>query len=158
MDYEKEILVQTLLLLEDWGRALVALDAGDHTQSWCRDYRGNAFAREYPTLGARYIPSKWAEWGRYALDAAGRQAFSRAARHLESLGLVVAVRQSGGRLTHLRLTPEGLRVAVQLAAADGISPNLDRLAQALAETQWANHEHLDVIEALAAQQSKESAT
>ena len=118
MDYEREILVQVLSLLDFWGMSLTTFDAGDRSQSWCRD-KTSKFPAEYEKLGVRYIPAMWAEWGGYELTTAGRQAFSRAARHLESLGLVVTVRQSGDRLTHLRPTPEGLRVAVRLDRTAG---------------------------------------
>ncbi len=135
MDYEREILVQVLSLLDFWGMSLTTFDAGDRSQSWCRD-KTSKFPAEYEKLGVRYIPAMWAEWGGYELTTAGRQAFSRAARHLESLGLVVTVRQSGDRLTHLRPTPEGLRVAVRLAQDGGNPPNLGYVAKAMEEAEW----------------------
>jgi len=147
MDYEKETLLQVLSLLGFWGMSLTTYDAGDHSQSWCRD-RGSKFPKEYEKLGVRYIPAMWAEWGGYELTAAGRQAFSRAARHLESLGLVVAVRQSGDRLTHLRPTPEGLRVAVKLAQDGGKPPDLGHVAKAMLEAEWTTEGHREALNVL----------
>lgn len=152
MDYEREILVQALSWLDFWGWALVTCDAGDRTNSWCRD-RTSKFPAEYEKLGARYIPAMWAEWGGYELTAAGRQAFSRAARHLESLGLIVAVRQSGTRLTHLRPTPRGLRVAVRLAQDDGNPPDLEYIAKAMLEAGWVTEGHREVLNALLDEQT-----
>ena len=137
-----------LSLLEFWGMSLTTYDAGDRSQSWCRD-RTSKFPAEYEKLGVRYIPAMWAEWGGYELTTAGRQAFSRAARHLESLGLIVTVRQSGDRLTHLRPTPEGLRVAVRLAQDGGNPPNLGYVVKAMDEAEWTTEGHREALNGLA---------
>ena len=56
MDYEKETLLQTVSLLEFWGMSLTTFDAGDRSQSWCRDRRGSKFPAEYEKLGRGTFP------------------------------------------------------------------------------------------------------
>ncbi|MBA4068195.1 MAG: hypothetical protein C0501_31740 [Isosphaera sp.] len=78
-------------------------------QAWAvRDWED---AREY---GPRYLPSGWFTGGRELLPEKFRVRFLRAVRGLAARGLLTPTR-TGNRLTHVKLTAEGQRVAAELA-------------------------------------------
>jgi hypothetical protein len=81
--------------------------------------------------GIPYAPSKWDD---VPLSDAQRQAYSRAAIQLQQYGLLERITESRrDRVTHVRLTPNGLRLALQLAG-----PDADRsaVAEGLRRTNW----------------------
>lgn len=82
-------------------------------------------------LGIPYEPGQW--FSRPPTPA-GRKAFSRAAQRLADAGLIRrAVGPKCGRVTHLALTAEGLRRALELAGGDA-DPNA--VFEGLRRTAW----------------------
>ncbi len=112
---------------------------------------GAAFSNSNPAeqlrdLGVPYVPARWSEG---ETDQATRQAFSRAVRRLTGLGLLVAIRRRGNRISHLRPTPKGLHVAAELVMQRyGTTPDADSLVAALQTAKWATAEHTATTEAL----------
>lgn len=78
------------------------------------------YVRAMRAVGVPYQPDVWFP----GLTPARRKAYSRAARRLEGAGLVRRMTEPNrDRLTHLQLTPAGLRRALDL-----IGPGSDRTA------------------------------
>jgi hypothetical protein len=71
---------------------------------------------EQRARGFQYRP---VEWFGPLLPGRIRKRCRRAIDRLEAVGLLVTWRKYGGRLTHLKLTPEGERLAVELLARHG---------------------------------------
>ena len=91
-----------------------------------------AYVEEVKLIGIPYRPKTW--FGG-PLSSARRKDYSRAIAYLEIHGLVTcSVQPRRDRVTHLRLTPAGLRQAIQLAEGH---VDLKQLAQALAWIDWA---------------------
>ncbi len=90
--------------------------------------RGLADLRD---LGIPYGPANWSD---VPLSAASRKAYSRATARLERVGLVSRVPETRrDRVTHLRLTPAGLRWALALV---GRRADRAALAEGLRRTTW----------------------
>ena len=143
MDAESEILTATIAGLEAWGQALRHLDAGDRSYWWARAFHSNNPAEQYREHGVPYRPTLWVE---SELDTAQRQALSRAVRSLSNLGLIVAVRQNGSRVSHIQPTPKGLQMAIKLVVQQGHMPDTKAVAIALRTSGWATDEHLAALE------------
>jgi len=82
---------------------------------------------QYPsTMRSMGVPYQPNAWFAKPLDDARRQAYSRATKQLERAGLIQRVTEPDrNRVTHLLLTPAGLRCAMELAG-----PHADRMAVA----------------------------
>jgi hypothetical protein len=81
--------------------------------------------------GIPYQPSKWDD---APLNDAERQAYSRAALQLQMHGLLERItEQHRDRVTHVRLTPRGLRLALRLA---GNGVNRLAITEGLRLTNW----------------------
>ena len=124
------ILMFVTVDLEAWGRALL------HYEPWLTEECSSDLRRH----GVPYRPAWWK--GR-ALGAAERQCFSRVLRSLVGRGLITPLVDQGGRTSHLRPTPAGLRAA--LAEADG-APDRQDILRALRAASWAGPEHLAAIQ------------
>ena len=68
---------------------------------------------EQVTHGPAYRP---AEWFGFLLPEHVRRRCRRAIDRLEAEGLIISWRKYGDRLTHLKLTPTGERLAIELLA------------------------------------------
>jgi hypothetical protein len=132
-DYEAEILYWMVVSLDAFGSAILRNDK--HLDRWAN--LPDAPCRLH---GPRYDPTTWrTEQG--PPTPADRQGFSCAAQSLEAAGLVVLVRQHGKRVSHVRPTPLGLRVALTLAP----EADLAAIAKAIKTAAWGTAAHLATI-------------
>jgi len=82
-------------------------------------------------IGIPYSPTQW--FGK-TLPVAQRKAYSRAANRLEQAGLVVSIKEPNrSRVTHLRLTADGLHRVLYLVGANA---DLMAIAEGLQKTAW----------------------
>lgn len=130
-DHQAELLHWALVDIQTLGEALV------RREDWA--LRPDGPVR---SLGSEYIPSWWSKVDEQPYGPRDRQAFSRATKTLEAAGLLVLIRAYECRLTHVRITPLGLKVAMKL---NGDWVNRRAVATALRATAWGMEEHLAAI-------------
>jgi hypothetical protein len=143
LDYEALILEDLVANLDGWGQSLRENKPSD---SWARMFHSDNPAQQLRDWGCRYDSESFA-FG-HDVTAADRMGFTRAARNLAGLHLVVVIRRRGSRVSHLQITPKGLDMGVRLVRSQGGKPDLGNLALALATSRWATSEHLAAVEAL----------
>jgi hypothetical protein len=137
-DCEAAILTEGLIALKDWGDGLRSRDRSSWWMKKFDDRHNQCFPFQMRHLGIPYEPR---EWVGEPLTSGERQAFARAAASLEALGLIIPVRQRGTRLSHFRLTPRGLQIAVVLNS----DVDLQSVKKAIATTKWGTREHLRAV-------------
>jgi hypothetical protein len=147
LDHQAIILTEALSALDDWGGGLLSRKADD---SWWKDFDDQPFPFEMRHLGIPYEPKEWLD---RPLTESERQGFSRGVKQLALLGLVVPVARYGSRLSHVRLTPRGLAVAIRVVRAKGTEPDLRNIAKALKTSEWATAKHLAATKAAARQEA-----
>jgi hypothetical protein len=139
-DFETAVTTHLLIALEAWGGAL------RDGEPWARMFWAGNPAAQNREFGVD--ASAAAVCDDRELDAAERQALSRAIRKLAGTGVLVPIRPRGSRITHVRPTTEGLRIAIQLVRQDGYEPNLGDVLLALANTTWSTPEHVEAVRAM----------
>jgi hypothetical protein len=140
LDYQQEILDWTLASLNAWGTALDRQGPDDWWAQGWNSARDDRPTFQLAQFGAKYDPAGWLE---RSLNQAERQAFSRAVKELDHLGLIVPIYRHGSRLSHIQLTPKGLIVALKLIGAE----DLAGIRVALTTAKWATPAHLAAIRA-----------
>ena len=134
-DVQAETLYWLIVSLDAFGQALLRNDP--QLDRWAHFHN-----TECKVFGPRYDPAGWWSADHGQIGPAERQAFSRAAKSLETLGLVTLIRRHGSRLSHVRPTPKGLAVGLRLA------PEASRAAirAAIQTAEWGTSDHLDALD------------
>jgi hypothetical protein len=119
-EYARSILLSVLVEIEGLPRLGDALKRG---ATW--------ELKQVRDQGIEYKPAKW---NGVPLDEAQRQAYSRAVLHLEKFGIVQRITERHrDRVTHVRPTSRGLRLALRLA---GRSADRSAVTEGLQLTHW----------------------
>lgn len=115
--YERDILLESLAAIE-------ALGAGELS---------GPMAAELRQLGHPYRP---AQWRGAILSPAERTRYSLTAAKLEAAGMIRRVAAMAGRTTHIALTAAGVKRAIEIARADGGSPDREAIDRGIELCDW----------------------